>query len=75
VLCIPIEEAGSRIEQLIEKAREGEEVIITRGEEHLARIQPMRPQRPDRTPGTAKGLILHMADDFDATPEEFQDYL
>jgi hypothetical protein len=30
--------------------------------------------RPPRRPGSERGLIIHMADDFDATPEELLDY-
>lgn len=29
---------------------------------------------PPRRPGSERGLLIHMADDFDATPEELLDY-
>ena len=57
-----------------EAAREGE-VVLTRDGEAVAKIIPLHRVRAPRRPGSARGLILHMADDFDATPDEFKDYL
>lgn len=68
------EEAGSRLSQLIEDARGGEEIIITQGSTPVAKIVPLD-QAPRRQPGSAKDIILYMADDFDATPDDFKDYL
>lgn len=38
-------------------------------------IQRTNPTRKERKFGAMKGLILHMADDFDAPLEDFKDYM
>jgi hypothetical protein len=35
---------------------------------------PIEPPQRKRQPGSGKGQLLHMAEDFDATPEDFEDY-
>ena len=37
--------------------------------------QSALPTRKPRIPGSAKGIILHIAEDFDAIPEGFEDYV
>ncbi len=44
------------------------------GGEAVAKIIPLPSRRVPRRPGSARGQV-HMAKDFDATPEEFLDYL
>lgn len=59
---------------LVEEAARTGEVLLTNGEEPVAKIIPLRSRRGPRRPGSARGQI-HMAPDFDATPEDFRDYL
>ncbi|MBV9109106.1 MAG: prevent-host-death protein [Gemmatimonadetes bacterium] len=59
--------------ELVDEAARGGEIVLTRGGEAVAKIVPLRSARPPRVPGLARGLI-HMADDFDATPEELKDF-
>lgn len=47
--------------------------MLSEGGEAVAKIVPLKPRREPRRPGSARGLI-HMADDFDATPDELEDY-
>ena len=37
-------------------------------------LVPIKRARQKRTPGSGKGQILFMADNFDAIPEGFEDY-
>jgi len=54
----------------------GEELIITRENEPVARlIREAQRSREPRKPGGAKDTILYMADDFDAPLEEFKEYM
>jgi prevent-host-death family protein len=69
-----IAEAKARFSELIRKAAEGEEVIIARDNHPLVKLVPVAPSVGKRTPGSARGLIVNMADDFDATPDDFADY-
>ncbi len=73
---ITIEEAQAKLPELIAKLTPGEEVVITRNEQPVARLvgEPRRVRKP-RQPGSAKDKILYMADDFDAPLEDFKEYM
>ncbi len=61
------------LRDLVETAvREGG-VVLTRDGMPIARIVPLPVSRTPRQPGSARGMI-HMADDFDATPEELREF-
>jgi len=73
---VTIEEAQAKLPELIAKLAPGEEVVITRNEQPIARLvgEPRRVRKP-RQPGSAKDKILYMADDFDAPLEDFKEYM
>ena len=75
---ISIEEAQATLTDLIHRLIPGDEVVITEGDQPVARIVPTaRPaagQTP-RLPGTLRGTVLYMAPDFDAPLDDFQDYM
>lgn len=71
---VTLEEAEGKLSQLIEEASNGEEVVITRDNIAVAKLVPVPTEKPRRKPGSAKDIILYMADDFDATPDDFKDY-
>ena len=73
VPAVDLTSAPQQLRELVEEAARAGEVVLTSGGEAVAKIIPLRPRRP-RRPGSARGLV-HMADDFDATPEDFRDYL
>ena len=69
-----IAEAKARFSDLVRKAMSGEEVIIAKDNKPVLKLASLqKPKRP-RKPGSGKGQILHIAQDFDATPEVFKDY-
>ena len=67
-----ISEAKAKLSELVEKARLGEEVVITKLNRPVAKIVPISPAV--RRPGTGKGHVLYMADDFDSPLEDFVEY-
>jgi len=71
---VTLEDAEKQLPLLIEAVRGGEEIVITRDKEPVARLVAVRPEKPRRKPGSAKGLI-HMAEDFDAPLDDFKDYM
>jgi antitoxin (DNA-binding transcriptional repressor) of toxin-antitoxin stability system len=73
---ITLEEAQSRLAEIIEKLQPGEEVVLTRDDKPVATIRATSPPaREAPRLGTLKGSVLYMAPDFDAIPEGFEEYV
>ncbi|MCS6785788.1 MAG: type II toxin-antitoxin system Phd/YefM family antitoxin [Thiobacillaceae bacterium] len=69
-----IGEAKSHFSELVQRAMLGEEVIIARDNKPVLKLVPIRAAGGRRKPGSAKGEV-RMAPDFDATPEDFAEYV
>ncbi|HIJ97229.1 MAG TPA: type II toxin-antitoxin system Phd/YefM family antitoxin [Desulfuromonadales bacterium] len=69
-----IADAKSHFSELVQKALLGEEVVIARDNKPLLKLVPLKQHNKMRTPGSAKGKILYMAEDFDETPPDFNEY-
>lgn len=72
---VTIHEAKTNLSKLIRKVLAGEEVIIARNKTPLVKLVVLEEAQPERKLGGAAGMILYMADDFDAPMEEFEDYM
>lgn len=73
---VNLADASKHLPELIEAAKGGEEIIITKDEQPVVKLVPVPPvkkRRPAKA-GTAKGLIT-IADDFDEPLEDFKDYM
>lgn len=69
-----VHEAKTHLSRLLQQVADGEEVVIAKDGEPVARLVAM-PKKPGvREMGFAKGQIW-MSDDFNETPEEFKEYL
>lgn len=66
---VDVWEAKSRLRELLRRVAAGEEFVIARGGEPVARLVPAR-LPGSRKPGTARGLFT-MAPDFDAPLDDF----
>ena len=64
-----IHEAKSQLSKLIERAMNGEEVIIAKAGQPMVRLVPIRDDDSPRVGGQWKGQI-HMAEDFDTLPDD-----
>lgn len=71
---VKIHAAKTNFSRLIREVEEGAEIIVQRGEVPVAKIVPYRDEGRPRKFGALKGQIK-LADDFDAIPEEFGEYL
>ena len=71
---VPIEEASSRLSELIDQLQPGEEIGLTCGSETVARLVKNSTQKQVRQFGLGKGKLTILADD-DKYLEHFQDYL
>lgn len=64
-------EAKTQLSKLVERAAEGETIIIAKAGKPRARLVPLAAGRPRRTPGGWEGQV-HIADDFDELPPDIQ---
>jgi antitoxin (DNA-binding transcriptional repressor) of toxin-antitoxin stability system len=73
---LTVEEAQSRLVQIIDTLSPGEEVVLTRDDKPVATIRatPAAEREAPRF-GTLKGTVLYIAPDFDDIPEGFEEYL
>lgn len=70
-MTVSLEEAKEKLEELLEAARGGENIVLTRDGEEIGEI--IAPRRK-REFGSGKGSVW-MAPDFDAPLEDFKDYM
>jgi antitoxin (DNA-binding transcriptional repressor) of toxin-antitoxin stability system len=71
---VNLEEAKTKLHDLIDAAVGGEEVIIAKDPQHLVKLVPVLTAKPRPQFGSAKGLIT-MSDDFDEPLEDFEEYM
>ena len=65
-----VHEAKTNLSKLIEKACEGEEVIIARGKKPVVKLVPVASGVRKRVPGGFEGKISWTPDAFDPLTEE-----
>ena len=71
---ISIQDAQLKLAELIRQLAPGEEVVITDGNEPVARLVPVTATPARRKLGTMQGSVLYMAPDFDAPLDDFEEY-
>jgi len=76
MVMVNIHEAKTHFSKLVEKAMNGEEVIIGKSGTPVVKLVAILDKKPKRVPGALKGKIK-ISDDFDAplpadTLEEFE---
>jgi antitoxin (DNA-binding transcriptional repressor) of toxin-antitoxin stability system len=75
-MTVTIEEAKASLSEIIANLSPGEQVTIIHGEQPVAKlIAEPKSNRQPRQPGSAKGQILFIADDFDAPLDDFEEYM
>jgi antitoxin (DNA-binding transcriptional repressor) of toxin-antitoxin stability system len=70
---VNLQEAKTKLAELIEEAAGGEEVVIKRSDGSSFKIVPLNTAQTSPKFGSAKGLIK-MSDDFDEPIEDFEEY-
>jgi antitoxin (DNA-binding transcriptional repressor) of toxin-antitoxin stability system len=72
---VTIEEAQAKLPELIEHLAAGEELVITRNQQPIARLlAEAKPERKPRRAGSAKGMLSILADDDDHL-QDFAEYM
>ena len=71
---ITIHKAKTQLSRLIEKACQGEEIVIARGKKPVVKLVPIEPAPQKRALGLWKGLVSYTPDAFDPlTDQEMKD--
>ncbi len=66
---VNVHEAKTHLSRLLEAVEAGEDVVIARAGEPIARLVAVSARTQPRTPGSWRGRLV-IADDFDQTPPE-----
>lgn len=72
---VTIHEAKTNLSRLIQAALAGEEVVIAKGKQPLVKLVAVPELRKQRRVGGAEGVVIAMADDFDAPLDDFAEYM
>jgi prevent-host-death family protein len=70
VTTVNIHEAKTHFSKLVDRVLQGEEVVIAKAGRPVARLVPLPPRVPRRTPGSARGLIEIGADFDEPLPDD-----
>lgn len=70
---IDVDQAKSRLDELIEQVARGEEVVLTKSNQPVARLSAVTEKR-QRQFGSVDGEIW-MSEDFDEPLNDFQEYM
>jgi antitoxin (DNA-binding transcriptional repressor) of toxin-antitoxin stability system len=71
---VSLDEAKTRLQDLVDAALRGETVSIAVDDDRAVQLVPTVRRRRQRKFGSARGQIW-MADDFDAPLEDFKEYM
>ena len=72
---VTIHEAKTHLSKLIQRALNGEEIIIAKGKQPMVKLVVVPEMCQERRVGGARDVILHMAADFDAPLDDFADHM
>jgi prevent-host-death family protein len=67
-----VHEAKTHFSRILEQVAHGEEVVISKAGEPVAKVVPLRPKVKRTGRGSLRGQI-HIPDDFDDLPDDLAD--
>ena len=67
---VTIHVAKTTLSQLVARVEAGEEIILARGKQPVAKLVPLNAPKPKRRPGAYRGIIHVDESFFDPLPEE-----
>ena len=74
MVSVPVEEAQTRLNEIIDQLAPGEELIVTRNDRPVARLTPISGEEPRPMPGRCKGMLTILAED-DEHLEDWREYM
>jgi antitoxin (DNA-binding transcriptional repressor) of toxin-antitoxin stability system len=72
---VAVEDIKVSVDELLQSLQPGDELILTKGQQPVAKLVSQAPKPPRPAPGLGKGSIIYMAPDFDGPIEEMKDYM
>lgn len=72
---LPIHQVQAQLPELIHQLAPGDELVITENDQPVARIVSPLPVVTPRKLGSLRGTVLYLAPDFDASLEQFKEYM
>ncbi len=75
MIRVPKDQAHERIEELLDYAARGEEVVIEAEDGSQFTLKATKTARPRPQYGSAKDTPQWMSDDFDEPLEDFEEYM
>lgn len=73
-MIVTTHEAKTHLSKLIQKALNGEEIIIAKRDKPLVKLTVVEEAKPKVRFGGLKDLVISMGDNFDDELEDFADY-
>ena len=70
---VSVHEAKTHLSRLLERVAAGDEVVISKSGKPVARLVAITSEQPKVILGSDRGKV-HIASDFDKTPEDFLPY-
>jgi prevent-host-death family protein len=70
---VTIHQAKTNLSKLIQEAIHGEEVIISKGNQPMVRITPLKEALPERKLGGATGVVKFMSPNFNDEIDDFDE--
>ncbi len=74
MIQVNIHQAKTHLSRLIQKAIEGEEVIIAKDNKPVVKLTQIFSVSPNRKLGSAQGMI-NLSDDFNESLDDFVEYM
>jgi prevent-host-death family protein len=71
---LPLEEAQARLPELLEHLAPGDEIVLTRKGQPVAKLVGSRPARKRRQPSNCKGMLTIISDE-DEHLEHFKNHV
>ena len=68
-------DAKARLSSVVREVLSGTEVVIAKDNKPLVKLVRLTTPKGKRRPGSGKGQLLYLADDFDAPLDDFKDHM
>jgi antitoxin (DNA-binding transcriptional repressor) of toxin-antitoxin stability system len=74
VRTVSIAQASAQLAELVRMLEPGDRIVLTDGNQHVARIVPEAVRLPHRKAGVCRGMLEILDDGDDAILDHFEDY-